>query len=68
MKIAVAIDNWKLPIFERILRESGYEFEQTKALTRDSLLLMVHTDNLLALAKVVEQANAEAARTGAPTP
>lgn len=66
-KAAVALDTWKLPIFERHLRTAGYTWEHAGALTDDSLVLTVKTTNLQALAQVVLKANQEAARTGKPT-
>lgn len=30
MKIGIAIDNWKLPIFKKILDEAGIEFTEHK--------------------------------------
>lgn len=65
-KAAVAIDNWKLPIFERHLQQAGYSFERTDGLTEDAMILTVTTENLVALGEVVKAANTEAARTGAP--
>lgn len=64
MKAAIAIDDWKLSIFERHLKQSGYSFEQSGRLTPNTLLLTVVTDNLEALAEVVKSANNEASRTG----
>lgn len=66
MKAAIAIDAWKLDIFERRLGQAGYAFENAGALTTGTLVLKVSTDNLSALGEVVKAANAEAARTGAP--
>jgi hypothetical protein len=66
-KAAVAIDTWKLPIFERHLRGAGYTWQNVGALTDDSLVLTVQTTNMQALAQVVLKANQEAARTGKPT-
>lgn len=67
MKIAIAIDAWKLPIFEQHLQKAGFEFKNVGNLTKDSLLLTVETDKAQALGQVVVAANKEAART-APTP
>ena len=65
-KAAVVIDNWKLSIFERHLQQSGYAFTNAGQLTACSLVLHVHTENLVALVEVVKAANTEAAQTGAP--
>ncbi len=66
-KVAICIDPWKLPIFDRHLTQSGYAFENAGLLSADALLLRVDTTNVEALAHVVKAANTEAARTGAPT-
>jgi hypothetical protein len=61
---AIAIDAWKLPIFERHLRQSGYSFTNAGTLVPGTLILSVSTENLDALAEVVQAASAEAAMTG----
>lgn len=67
MKTAgIAIDNWKLPIFERHLKQGGYSFELAGGLTKDAMVLTVETTNLVSLQEVLKAANTEAARTGAP--
>lgn len=61
-KIAgIAMDAWKLPIFERHLNEAGYAIKNCGALIGDTLLLQVETDDVKALEIVVRAANAEAA-------
>lgn len=66
MKAGIAIDDWKLPIFERHLKQSGYTFENKGPLVAGTLILHVVTDNAVALQEVIKAANTEAARTGAP--
>lgn len=63
-RVGIAIDDWKLPIFERWLNQYGYEFINSGNLSPGVLLLKVTTTNVVALRKVVDQATAEAARTG----
>lgn len=65
-KVGIAIDPWKLPIFERHLTQSGYTFENAGLLHKDALLLRVDTTNVDALAAILKAANTEAARTGKP--
>ena len=65
-KAAIAIDEWKLPIFERHLQQSGYAFKNAGNFTAGALMLQVETTNLVALGEVVKAANTEAALTGAP--
>lgn len=61
MKAAICIDDWKLPIFERHLKNSGYTHEEHPGVTADTLTLTVVTDDAKALEKVVRAANTEAA-------
>ena len=63
MKAGIAIDGWKLEIFERHLKGCGYEYEVGPGVTRDTLLLQVQTENLNALAELCKRANIECART-----
>ena len=65
-KAAIAIDAWKLPIFSRILVEKGYHYTEGPGLTKGTLHLYVHTDNMQALAQTVLACNKEAAKQGAP--
>lgn len=62
----IVVDAWKLPIFERHLKQSGYEFENAGQFTSGTLVLRVKTTNTEALAEVLKAANTEAAMTGAP--
>lgn len=62
----IAIDDWKLPIFERHLSQSGYTYNKSPGLSPGTLLLTVKTENLEALEVVVRAANTQAARTRAP--
>lgn len=64
-KCAIAIDDWKLPIFTRHLEQSGYTFKNNGSLIEGTLILSVETSNVDALANVIKAANTEAARTGA---
>lgn len=64
MKAVIAIDAWKLSIFERRLAEAGYAYTTGPGLTQDTLFLTVTTEHPGALESIVRAANAEAARTG----
>jgi hypothetical protein len=66
-KIGICVDDWKLPIFERHLKQSGYTFENCGNFALGAILLRVDTTNPTALHEVVRAANTEAARTGKPT-
>ena len=65
-KAAIVIDAWKLPIFSRVLVAKGYHYTEGPGLTKETLNLYVHTDNMQALAQTVLACNKEAAKTGAP--
>jgi len=67
MKAGIAIDRWKLSIFERHLSQAGYSYEEVSGLTPNDMLLTVTTENIEALAVVIKAANTEAARTGRPS-
>lgn len=67
-RVGIVIDEWKLPIFERLLTQHGYQFENAGTMGGGALILRVVTENVVALAEVLKQAQAEAARTrGAKT-
>lgn len=61
VKIGIAIDPWKLTIFERHLSQAGYAFDKSNG--RGFLLLTVVTENKDALEATVRAANSEAAIT-----
>ena len=64
MKAGIAIDPWKLPIFERHLTQSGYKYETAGNPKGAFLTITVVTENPEALGEVVKAANVEAAKTG----
>ena len=66
-KSAIVIDNWKLPIFQRHLEQSGYSYKSDSGITPNTLTLFVFTTNLDALSTVLGAANKEAKKTGVPT-
>jgi hypothetical protein len=61
MRVGIAIDEWKLSIFERKLQQAGFAYEKGGGLMPDTLMLYVDTDNLHTLESVVRFANMEAA-------
>lgn len=64
LRAAIAIDDWKLPIFERHLSHAGFLYENGVGLTPDTRHLYVTTSDLNTLEKVVRAANDEAAKYG----
>ena len=63
MRVGIAIDDWKLAIFERQLSGAAIDYTIGKGLTPDTLFLYVETDDPLALEKIVRAANDEAKRS-----
>jgi len=61
MKAGIAIDTWKLPVFDRHLSEAGYTYKKGPGLTKDTLFLQVKTDDAKALETIVRAANEDAA-------
>ena len=64
MKAAIVIDDWKLPVFERHLKQAGHNYEKRPGVTKDTLTLTVETADVSALEFVVRAANTEAAARG----
>lgn len=62
MKAAIAVDDWKLPIFRKRLEAAGYEYTDAGAFTGDTTILTVEATDMLALKKVIEQCQAECRR------
>lgn len=62
VRAGIALDRWKLEIFERHLRDGGYAWENAGELPGGCLLLTVETENVETLGVVVKAANDEAAR------
>jgi hypothetical protein len=58
---AVAIDDWKLPIFKKHLDAAGYKYDEPVPLTSGTLLLTVHYEWVHELTPVVEAAQRECA-------
>jgi hypothetical protein len=59
VKAGIAVDNWKLPVFRRGLTDAGYSYRDAGALTHDTTLLQVETDDMPTLAGVIEKCQAE---------
>ena len=58
-KAAVMIDDWKLPIFKRILDDAGYKYAQLPGLTADTICLQVEYDFVSTLKPFIEKAQTE---------
>lgn len=59
MKAGVAVDDWKLPVFRKLLTEAGFEFKEGPGLTADTSFLTVETPSAAALIPTVEKCQAE---------
>lgn len=65
MKAGIAVDDWKLPVFRKLLTEAGYEYTDAGPLTTDTTLLMVETSDVLALKRVIENCQAQCRKDAA---
>lgn len=63
-KVGIAIDKWKLQIFERHFQQNGYLFTVLEGFSPNTYLLTIETANVEALARVINAANTESAKTG----
>lgn len=66
MKAGIAVDNWKLPVFRKRLTEAGYIYKDAGALTHDTTLLQVETDDVPGLTKVIAACQDECRAAGKP--
>lgn len=56
-KAAVIIDKWKLPVFERMLKEEGFDFKIVAKWPPECLTLRVDTKTIAELAPVIKKIN-----------
>lgn len=66
MKAGIAVDNWKLPVFRKRLTEADYTYVDAGALTHDTTLLQVETDDMIALSYVIMACQDECRAAGKP--
>ena len=62
-KSAVALDDWKLPIFKKHLDAAGYKYEVPVPFTHGTLILTVHFDWVHELKPIIEAAQRECAES-----
>lgn len=62
MKAAIVAEKWKLSIFKKILDSNEYKYSVSEGIIDDTITLNVETDNIAALALIIEQVNIEAAK------
>lgn len=65
MKAGITIDDWKLPIFEKHLKEGGFTYEVLPGLTKDTKTLVVTYTTVGDLYKVAKAANNECSKVQA---
>lgn len=64
MKAAIVLDSWKIPFFEKELKEKGYpEYEAVTKEGSDVTTLVVHYENPKHLYEAVTAANNAAAKS-----
>lgn len=56
---AVVIDRWKLPVFQKHLDATGYEYEQQSGTILGTVILQVKYEWVAKLQPVIEAANKE---------
>lgn len=66
MKAGIVVDDWKLPVFRKRLTDAGYAYTDAGGFTHDTTVLTVEYSNVLHLKGIVEECQAECARTGKP--
>ena len=62
MKAGILVDDWKLPVFRRLLTAGGYTYVDGGAPSPDVTLLTVETSDVLKLKDVVEACQRECAQ------
>ena len=58
-KAAVALDDWKLPIFKRHLDAAGYKYEEPVPFVDGTLILTVYYEWVRDLKPIIEAAQKE---------
>lgn len=61
MRAGVICDDWKLPVFRKRLTEAGFTYEDGGAPIPNCTNLIVVTDDMVGLAAVVAECQAECA-------
>lgn len=64
MKIGIAIDRYKLPVFNKHLTDDGYTYTTGDGVTADTMMLYVEADSVAGLEGTIRAANKEASRGG----
>jgi len=62
MRIGIAIDDWKLPVFKKILSREGFEYTEGSGVTGDTVILYIETKDTTKLRAATAEANNTAIR------
>lgn len=60
LKIAIVLDDWKLPIFKETLDNEGYEYSEAKGPTPGCITISIETNNVNKLAPIIKKMNKKA--------
>lgn len=63
--IGIALDDWKLPIFEKALKKAGYNYAVEGGLSPGTKMLRVLVSDVKGFKKIIRKANNAAAKTRA---
>ena len=63
IKPLIAIDSWKLKIFEKRLNDANFMWEVSHGVAKDMLFIKLKTNRIVELAHVVMAANNECKRS-----
>jgi len=59
MRAGVAVDDWKLPTFRKLLTEAGYTYTEGPGLTFETSMMYVETNDLASLKTILENCQAQ---------
>ena len=65
LTIGIAIDKWKLSIFEKHLTKNGFKFKKSGGITPDTLFLKVKVNDTKDIADIIQEAQLECEQTTA---
>ena len=59
MKAAIAVDDWKLPVFRKRLTDAGFKYEDAGEFTPGTTILHVHYESINPLYQVIAASERE---------
>ena len=62
-KAAIVLDNWKLPIYKKILNKGNFKYSESNGPLPGCITLTVETETLAKLQSCVIKASVEAAKS-----